>query len=100
MFLKQIYNINNISDVVTFLNYSLDTLPLYSQRRILKAIYEVYYKYIEFPKLFFSKKIIQILKQIYKITLNFDDKKIISDLDEINLKSHDFYNFFLEKYSK
>jgi len=100
MFLKQIYNINNISDVIIFLNYSTDILPLYSQRRLLKAIYEVYYKYIEFPKLFFSKKIIQILKQIYKITYDFGEKKIISDLDEINFKSLDFYNYFLEKYSK
>ena len=99
MFLKQIYNINNISDVIIFLNSSFDILPLYSQRRILKAIFEVYYKYIEFPKSFFSKKIIQILKQIYKLNV-FDEKIIIIDLDEINSKSYDIYKYFLKKYSK
>ena len=99
MFLKQIYNIGTISDVITFLNSSVDILPLYSQRRILKAIFEVYYKYIEFPKLFFSKKIIIILKQIYKLQHNFNENKIMIDLDKINSKSYDIYKYFLEKYS-
>jgi len=99
LFLVQIYNINNISDVIFFLNNSIDILPLYSQRRILKAIFEVYYKYIEFPKIFFSKKISTILKKIYKIKNNFNDDEMISDLNIISSKSIDIYKFFLEKYS-
>ena len=84
----------NIEDVVNFLDYSLDILPIYSHRRILKAIFETYYKYVEFPKLLFAKKIIIVLKKIYKIT-NLDEKKIVHDLNKINSESLDLYSYFL-----
>ena len=82
-FLSQLYNLNNISDIVHFLSYTIDTLPIYSQRRLLRAIYDVYYKYIEFPKLLFCKKLLFILTDIYKIT-GLDENKIKSKLDRIN----------------
>jgi hypothetical protein len=95
IFLKQIYNINNISDVVNFLNNSLDILPIYSQRRLLKAIFEVYFKYIEFPKLLFSKKIMNILNVIYKIN-KLDEKEIMNKLNIIEENSFDIYKYLSE----
>lgn len=98
-FLKQIYNIHNIADVVHYLNNSIDEIPLYSQKRILKAIFEVYYKYIEFPKSFFSERILKILNEIYEIDEKITNKQIMLDLDTINSDSVEIYNYFLNKYT-
>lgn len=100
-FLKQIYSISNISDLVHFLSNSFDTLPIYSQRRLGKVIFEVYWKYVEFPKSLFIKKLINILIRIYKIDISklSDEKKIIKELDRINENSLDMYNYLLEKFS-
>lgn len=93
-FLSEIYNLSNIADTVRFLTNEFDNLPIYSQRRMLNAIYSTYYKYIEFPKLLFAKKLLFILKNIYKITdLNKD--KIIHKLNNIELSnSDDLYTHF------
>lgn len=93
-FLSQIYNLNNISDIVNFLSNDFDTLPIYSQRRLLGAIYDVYYKYVEFPKLLFSKKLLFVLTHIYKIT-DLDEKKIKSKLDNLDKTNYsDLYSIF------
>jgi hypothetical protein len=97
-FLKQIYNINNIVDVIYYLNNSINELPIYSQKRFLKAIFEVYYKYVEFPKIFFSDRILLILNEIYKINTKISNKQIMIDLDKINLDSLEIYNYFINKY--
>ena len=94
-FLKEIYNINDIYDIVKFLSNSIDSLPIYSQRRILKAIYEVYYKYVEFPKLLFSSKLLVVLKNIYKIN-NFNEKNIISILNDVSSDEIDIYTLFYD----
>lgn len=99
-FLKQIYNINNIADVIYYLNNSIDELPIYSQKRILKAMFEVYYKYVEFPKLFFSNRILKILNEIYFIDDKITNKQIMADLDKINSDSLEIYNYLLNKYIK
>lgn len=95
-FLKQIYGINNIVDVVHLLSNTIDTLPIYTQRRLLKAIFEVYYKYIEFPKILFSKKILNVLNNIYKLD-KLNEKKIIDDLEKIYNNSFDLFKYFLNK---
>lgn len=100
-FLSQIYNLNNISDVVHFLSNTIDTLPIYSQRRLLGAIYDVYYKFVEFPKLLFCKKLLFVLTNIYKIT-GLDENKIKSKLDNVNnstnstnsTNANNLYNIF------
>ena len=99
-FLKQIYSINEISDCVHFLSNSFDTLPIYSQRRLAQVIFEVYWKYIEFPKSLFVKKLIVILNQIYRMEKNKlnDEKKIINVLDKINTNSLDMYEYFINKF--
>ena len=97
-FLKQIYKIYDISDVVLFLNNSVDIMPIYSQKRILNAIYEVYYKFIEFPKLFFSDKICKVAKEILKLK-KISSKDILSDLDKIKLNKQDIFIYIAEKYS-
>lgn len=98
-FLKQIYNINNIADVIYFFDNIIDEIPIYSQKRILKAIYEVYYKFVEFPKLFFSDRILKILKEIYQIKKKISNNEILTDLDNVYSKSSEFYNYFLDKYN-
>lgn len=93
-FLSEIYDLNNIVDVVNFLSNSIDLLPIYSQRRLLKAIYESYYKYIEFPKLLFCKKLLIVLENIYKIT-NLNENKIMSKLNDVQYEKYeDLYNIF------
>ena len=97
-FLKDIYNIHNISDVIMLLNNALDIMPIYSQKRILKAFYEVYYKYIEFPKLLFAEKILKVLKDIYNIH-KLSTKNILKHLDKNKSIKNDIYTYFINKYS-
>lgn len=93
-FLSEIYNLNTITDVVRFLSNDFNNLPIYSQRRLLEAIYLTYYKYIEFPKLQFAKKLAHILKKIYKI-YNIDEKKILFKLNNLEPTDYgDLYSFF------
>lgn len=91
-FLSQIYNLNNLTDIVHFLSNSIDTLPIYSQRRLLKAIYNVYYKYVEFPKLLFCKKLLFVLKNIYNIK-NLDENEIKLKLNNFDTEK-DLYDIF------
>lgn len=94
-FLSQIYNIYNISDVINFLSNSIDVLPIYSQKRLLSAIYETYYKYIEFPKLLFAKKLLIVLKNIYKI-IDLDENKILHKLNNLESTNSEYlYNLFI-----
>ena len=100
-FLKQIYEINNISDVVTFLNNFIDNMPIYSQKRILKAIFEVYYKFVEFPKLLFSEKILDVLEDIYKLK-KISQKKFFENLEDFEkkkIKYEDIYDYFVKNYN-
>lgn len=93
-FLSEIYGLSSITDIVRFLTNELDNLPIYSQRRLLEAIYSAYYKYIEFPKLLFVKKLLYILKNIYKIT-NINEDKIIHKLNNIELTdTGNLYTYF------
>jgi hypothetical protein len=93
-FLSEIYNLNNISDIVHFLSNAIDALPIYSQRRLLGAIFNVYYKFIEFPKLLFCKKLLFVLKNIYKIN-DLDENKILTKLNKIEQNNlGDLYSFF------
>lgn len=96
-FLAEIYNLNNISDVVRFLSNDFDILPIYTQRRLLEAIYFTYYKFVEFPKLLFAKKLLFVLENIYEIT-NLNPDKIVFVLNEQKISNQnnltDFYNLF------
>jgi len=93
-FLSEIYNLNNITDIVYFLSNSIDNLPIYSQRRLLGAIYDSYYKFIEFPKILFCKKLLYVLKNIYKID-GLDENKILNKLNLIEPDNKaDLYSFF------
>lgn len=93
-FLSEIYSLSTITDIVRFLTNDFDNLPIYSQRRLLEAIYSAYYKYIEFPKLLFVKKLLYILKNIYKIT-NLNEDKIIHKLNNIEpTDTGNLYTYF------
>ncbi len=94
LFLKQIYHIYNISDVIYFLNDTIDTMPIYTQRRVLKAIFETYYKYIEFPKLLFVSKLKNVLEQIYNIK-NLNPQKTLRELDNISQHSYNLYKYLI-----
>ena len=100
-FLIEVYNIKNLKESINFLNDSLYTLPIYSQKRILDCIYATYSKYNEFPLKIFSEKLQLILKKIYKIKI--DVIKIYEDLikiHHINDNNNDnLYIYFIDKYS-
>lgn len=102
-FLKQIYKLNNIIDVIYFISDSIDVLAVYSQKRIIKAIYEVYYKYIEFPKKLFSDKIYKILITIYKINKKITSNDILNELNNLKLienNDQDIFIYLSNKFSK
>lgn len=91
-FLSDIYNLNNISDIIHFISNEYDNIPIYSQRRLLNAIFYTYYNYIEFPKLLFVKKLLIVLKNIYKIT-NLNEDKIFEKLNN-STNTEDLYSLF------
>ena len=93
-FITEIYNLNNITDIVRFLSNEFDIIPIYSQRRLLGAIYLTYYKFVEFPKLLFAKKLLFILKNLYEIS-NLNENKILYKLDNLEYpNTKDLYSLF------
>lgn len=93
-FLSEIYYLNNISDIVRFISNEFDILPIYTQRRLLEAIYSTYYNYVEFPKLLFAKKLLFVLKNIYKIDY-LNENKIMSKLNNLeSTNKQNLYSFF------
>ena len=95
-FLEQIYNIISIQDVITFLNNSIDEMPIYSQRRLLDCIYSSFIINNNFPKELFSEKIQHILKTIYDIDISV--KKIQKKISS-NKNINDIFLYFTQKYS-
>ena len=83
MFLKQIYKIYNIQNVNEFLLSSIDTLPVNTQKRILNAIFNVYFGYVEFPKKIYIDKMLIVLKEIYNIDDNHTEQYLYNELKNI-----------------
>ena len=99
LFLKQIYNIKNISDVVIFLNDTINNLPIYSQKRILNCIIKTYKNINEFPFKIIIEKINIILKHINKFTI--PTNKIYDEIILFNKNNNeDIFNYLTNKYSK
>jgi hypothetical protein len=100
-FLIEIYNINNIIDIINFLNDNLNELPDYTQKRLLNYIYDVYILNDDFPYELFSQKIIDVFNKIYKIKL--DLHKIIKKIKNNKLdnkKNINIIDYLFNKYSK
>jgi hypothetical protein len=95
-FLIEIYNINNIIDVINFLNDDLNEIPDYSQKRLLDYIYEVYIEYDDFPYELFSQRLIEVFNKIYKIKLNY--LKIYKNIK--NKKKINIFDYLFNKYLK
>lgn len=96
-FLENIYDISDLYNLKIFLNDLIDDLPIYTQRRLLKSIFNVYYDFADFPRKIFIEKVKFVLENIYKIKLSFN---IISeDLNAIQEKN-ELYNYFVTKYNK
>jgi hypothetical protein len=99
-FLSQIYKIDNINNAIEFISESLDILPIYSQKRILNCIYYIWINNDNFPQELFSKKVKNVLKEIYKLDIKLDiiKKKIISIKNKE--KYNDIFLYFYNKYYK
>jgi len=98
-FLIQVYNINNIMDVINFLNENIDKLPDYTQKRLLEYILDVYIKHDDFPLDLFVQKLIIVFNNIYNIKLI--PTKIIKKIKNLNNNiNHNFFNHLFIKYSK
>lgn len=97
LFLSQIYNINDLQDVVKFLNDTIDSLPIYSQKRLLNSIFINYYKFNEFPLKLFIDKSINIFKSIYLIKIDYD--KIYKNILKLNNKDlyNDIFSYLIDK---
>jgi hypothetical protein len=99
-FLSNIYQIHSLNDSQQFLSDSIDNFPIYTQRRILIAIFNSYYNFIDFPKKTFVKKIMLVLKKIYNIDLSIDTISDELDLIQIDDEQQNLYNHFVIKYNK
>jgi hypothetical protein len=97
IFLEQIYNIVSLQDVITFLNNSIDEMPIYSQKRVLECIFSSFIIDNNFPKELFFEKIQHVLKKIYNIDISVEkiQKKISSKKNIENI-----FLYFINKYSK
>jgi hypothetical protein len=98
LFLHQIYDINNIYSATQFINDSMETMPVYTQKRILNCIFNVWQNDPNFPYFIFCQKVSYVLKSIYNV--NLDPEKIKNKI--INIKKqkyNDIFNYLSKKYS-
>lgn len=99
-FLSQLYLINNVNDVNLFLNDIIDEKTIYSQKRILNSIFQIYFLDINFALELFISKVKIVLKKIYDLDLS--NNKIKKNLFNIKKKEkyNDIFLYFTNKYSK
>jgi hypothetical protein len=97
LFLSQIYNINNLNSATEYLNETLEILPVFTQKRLLNAIYTVWSDNKNFPVQIFCERAQYVLKEIYKIDVPIEKikNKIID-----SKKYNDIFLYFDKKYSK
>jgi hypothetical protein len=108
-FLIKIYNINNIIELIDFINNNFNDLPIYTQQRLLNYFLDVYIIHDDFPIKLIAEKILEVFFKIYKINLNINRisykiKSIKSKTKKINnnfiYNNNDFFNYLFNKYSK
>ncbi len=98
LFLHQIYDINNIFSATQFINDSIEIMPVYTQKRILNCIFNVWCNDINFPYAIFSEKVSYVLKSIYNI--NLDPEKIKNKIIKTKKQKYsDIFNYLIKKYS-
>jgi hypothetical protein len=97
LFLKQIYNLNNYGDVLLFLKNDIINLPIYSQERLLKIIFNVYRDNNNFPDNNYVNCLSNILNNIYNIQINENKiyKKIIKIKNNENINN--IIDYFIKK---
>lgn len=100
LFLKQVYDIKNISDVFNFLEINIETLQLLTQKRIIVSIYKVYINHDMFPNKLFITIIKNILKKIYEIDIHTTKiyKQIMKNKNKPII--NDLFLFLFNKYNK
>ena len=87
-FLKDIYNIKNYENVISYLEINIKDLPIFSQKRILNSIYCAYINNENFPNKNFIYRVKNVLEIIFNLKLN--SKKIYDNI--INIKNKKKYN--------
>lgn len=95
IFLDYVYDISNLQNLKFYLLNSFSDLPVYTQRRLLRSMFIVYYDFVDFPKKIFIEKIKFVLDEIYKIKLS--SSIIFEDLDLIDNKNK-LFGYFANKY--
>jgi hypothetical protein len=96
LFLRQIYNLNNYGDVLLFLKNDIAILPIYSQKRLLKVIFNVYRDNIDFPDNNYINCMSNVLNEIYNIQIN--EKKIYKKI--IKIKNNENINNIIDYFNK
>ena len=96
-FLLQIYNIDNYNTMTHFIKNDIEFLPLYTQKRIINAIFLAYKTNTEFPHSLYIKNFVELFKKIYNINLNFNKttKKISKYKNNDNID--DIFNYVKSK---
>ena len=96
IFLKQIYNLNNYGDILLFLENDISILPIYSQERLLKVIFNVYRDNTNFPNNDYTICLSNVLNKIYNIQIN--EKKIYKKI--IKIKNNENINNIIDYFNK
>jgi hypothetical protein len=98
-FILELYDINNVSHSVKFLENEIDKVPsLLTMKRILTAIFNKYSKNQEFPLYLFSEKFKYVFKKYYKINKKIDYFNDIKNIIFSNEEISDIFIFFCEKF--
>ena len=96
MFLKQIYELHNFNEIEDFLKVLIFTKPLYTQKRILEAIFETYRTLNEFPTNNFINSMFNIKECFSKnITKEKLKKRILKVKNDYNVS--DLFNYLEHK---
>ncbi len=97
IFLSQIYNIKNYTDVDNFINNDIFQSPILTQKRIINSIFLAYRSNSDFPNEIYINIFIKLFSDIYNVNLNVTKitKKIIKYKNNNNIT--DIFNHINNK---
>ena len=100
LFLKEIYNINDINQAYDFINNEFNNLNIYTQKRIINAIFNSYIRDELFPNNTFINYTKKILSSLYKTNVSFDKiyKNIVKIKNKDIIQIDDIFSYFFNKY--
>ena len=96
----EIFNITKYTDIILFIENEYDSLPLYTQKRIINTIFNVYKNNNKLLSTFYIKSVLNIYNNLYKTEVNYNIiNKYLSKLSKKN-KEIDIFIYLHTKINK